>query len=103
MSPLELETLELNREALEELGFAFDFRSDGVLLLTSVPQVLGEPLTERFLHDALEQLSAVGRTSAAELRRERIIQSACKHAVKAGEPITEEEISALLWILHARA
>lgn len=96
MSPLELETLELNREALEELGFAFDFRSDGVLLLTSVPQVLGEPLTERFLHDALEQLSAVGRTSAAELRRERIIQSACKHAVKAGEPITEEEISALL-------
>ena len=67
-----------------------------MLLLTGVPQVLGEPLTERFLHDALEQLAACGRTSAAELRRERIIQSACKHAIKAGEPVTEAEISALL-------
>lgn len=96
MSPLELQTLEQNREALEALGFSFDFGADGVLLLTGVPQVLGEPLTERFLHDALEQLAACGRTSAAELRRERIIQSACKHAIKAGEPVTEAEISALL-------
>lgn len=41
MSPLELQTLEQNREALEALGFSFDFGADGVLLLTGVPPGAG--------------------------------------------------------------
>lgn len=96
LSPLELDAFEENREALEELGFSFDFRDDGTVLLCSVPQILGEPLTGAYLHDALEQLTIVGKTSARELRRERIIQSACKHAVKAGEPLDRQEIARLL-------
>lgn len=96
LSPVELNALEENRDALEELGFAFDFREDGTVLLSSVPQLLGEPLPVAYLHDALEQLTAEGSTSTKELRRERIIQSACKHAVKAGEPLDRKEIQNLL-------
>ena len=96
LSAAELVTLEENREALEALGFAFDFHEDGTLLLNSVPQILGEPLPVAYLHDALEQLSAQGKTSSRELRRERIIQTACKHAVKAGEQLDKKEIAELL-------
>lgn len=96
LSPMELVALEENRETLETLGFSFDFREDGAVLLCSVPQILGEPLPVACLHDALEQLSTQGRTSAKELRRERIIQTACKHAVKAGEQLDQKEIAKLL-------
>lgn len=96
LSPVERSTLEENREELEHLGFAFDYREDGVVQLCSVPQVLGEPLMAEYLHDVLEQLESTGKASANELRRERIIQAACKHAVKAGEALTKEEIIELL-------
>lgn len=96
LSPLELDALQNNLSELEALGFSFSFPENGTVQMCSVPQVVGEPLTESYLHDALQQLTTIGTTSAKALKREAIIQSACKHAVKAGEPLTKAEIERLL-------
>lgn len=96
LSPLELDMLQSNLAELEALGFSFSILENGTVQICSVPQVFGEPLTENYLHDALQQLATIGSTSAKELKRETIIQSACKHAVKAGEPLTRAEIERLL-------
>ena len=96
LSPLELDMLQSNLNELETLGFSFSVLENGTVQMCSVPQVFGEPLTENYLHDALQQLATIGNTSAKELKRETIIQSACKHAVKAGEPLTRAEIERLL-------
>ena len=56
----------------------------------------GQTLGELYLHQVLSILSEQGKQPQEELLRERLMQSACKHAIKGGEPVREEEIAALL-------
>ena len=37
-----------------------------------------------------------GKQAVDQMVRSRLMQSACKHAIKAGEPMTREEIEGLL-------
>jgi len=100
LSPIEINTLESFREELENIGFTFDYQDNGTILLSSVPMIKGMPLKEMFLHDALEQLRTIGSTSAKELTKEAIIQTACKHAVKAGESLTVQEVDHLMQVFQ---
>ncbi len=83
------------RALLQEAGFdAEDFGGRSLRLL-SVPMQLGEPFAEGCLKEALDELEATGSLSDRR-RLERILQTACKHAVKGGERLPEETLLALV-------
>ena len=86
-----------HRAQLEELGFSFEIPAgEDAVTMTAVPMIDGSPLDQRGLYDALEQLRQAGRASARELQRERLIQTACKHAVKGGERLPMESVLSLI-------
>ena len=58
--------------------------------------ILGEPQTAGFLRDMLDQLQKERGVLSMEKRRNAILQQACKHAVKGGEPLTDAEIRDLV-------
>lgn len=75
-----------NQQALRDAGFdASDF-GDLTVQLRAVPMVLGVAKSADCLRDALEDLSESGQISTQK-RTDRIIQMACKHAVKGGEKL----------------
>ena len=85
--PSDRELFEENRTELEAFGFVFSEKEDGTLLIAAVPQLNGVPLKAAFLLDVLHGKSVT---------RSELTQQACKHAVKAGEPITRPELMKLL-------
>lgn len=84
-----------NGEALRAAGFdAADF-GDLTVQLRAVPMVLGVARTTECLRDALDDLSESGQISTQK-RTDRIIQMACKHAVKGGEKIPVDAMMELV-------
>lgn len=57
--------------------------------------ILGEAQAKDFVRDAIEELKN-GRDPTFEKRRASLLQAACKHAVKGGDPLTEDELRSLL-------
>jgi DNA mismatch repair protein MutL len=73
-------------ETLKASGFDAEGFGENTLQLRSVPIVLGEAQADTCLRDVLDELESSGHLSAQK-RTDRIIQMACKHAVKAGEAL----------------
>ncbi len=96
LSPLEYETLQSNIEQFEELGFEMEEFGPLTMSVRAVPHVVGQPQTAEFLHEALALLDKKNRVTAVDVKRAMLIQSACKHAVKAGDPVSPVEIESLL-------
>ena len=92
----EQQVLEENRALLEGIGFAVEPFGEAEVSVRSVPMILGEPQAAGFLHEVLDQLMAEGRGWTEERRRSAILQTACKHAVKGGETLAEEDMRYLV-------
>ena len=95
LSPGEYACFEENREALENAGFDLAPFGDGTVQMRGVPIVLGQPQAESCLKDALDELMDNPSASPAD-RTSRVIQMACKHAVKGGERLPEESVKQLI-------
>ena len=96
LTPSEAEMMRQYRTAIEELGYRADDVGSLNVQITAVPVLNGTQLREAYLHEVLEIYAQYGKDSVAQMVKERLMQSACKHAIKAGEPITKQEIEALL-------
>ncbi len=84
-----------NQALLSSFGFdAEDFGNRSVRL-HSVPIILGEPEAESAFKDALDELETSGSLSH-EKKESKIIQSACKHAIKGGEKRSMDDVRALV-------
>ncbi|MBQ1946463.1 MAG: DNA mismatch repair endonuclease MutL [Clostridia bacterium] len=84
-----------SQDALKAAGFdAADF-GDLSVQLRAVPMVLGTSRSTDCFRDALDEL-ADGRQITNQKRTERIIQMACKHAVKGGEKLPEDGLFELV-------
>lgn len=96
LSPMEYETLTSNIDLFRNIGF--DIEEFGVFTVSvrAVPSIFYAPETVSFLHEAIGELEAKNRLSTAELKKTALIQSACKHAIKAGMELTTKEIDVLL-------
>ncbi len=79
------------KEALLAAGFDVSDFGDRMIQLRSVPMVLGQAKSIDCFHDALDDLAECGKISTQK-RTDRIIQMACKHAVKGGERAPMEAI-----------
>ena len=96
LSPIEFAAWEANREQITELGFGLVQAGATSLTAYEVPVLNGQLLGEPYLHAALSILCEQGKDVKHELIKERLMQTACKHAIKGGEAISREEIAALL-------
>lgn len=84
-----------SRDVLLAAGFdASDF-GDQTVQLRSVPMVLGVARSEDCFRDALDDLAESGKINTQK-RTERIIQMACKHAVKGGEQAPADGLKDLI-------
>ena len=82
------------RDALAKAGIEVAEFGGNALAVHAVPQALGDADPAEVLSDVLDE----ARGESDVLKREEIVRRmvACKGAVKAGEPLTLEEIEALL-------
>ena len=87
--------LEDNRDALESIGMVVEAFGEQDVAVRTIPMILGETQTKEFVRDVIEELQN-GRDPTFEKRRTSLLQTACKHAVKGGDPLTEEDLRSLL-------
>ena len=89
-------TLE-QRDALAQLGWAVEDFGGGTVLLTSYPAILGKRSPVEAFKGVVDFLSAKDRLPTREqLFNDLLSLMACHAAVRAGDPLTQEEIAALV-------
>ena len=87
--------LEDNRDALESIGLIAEPFGERDTAVRTMPMILGDAQTKEFIRDVISELEN-GKDPAFEKKRSILLQSACKHAVKGGESLTEDELQSLL-------
>lgn len=89
--------LTAHRDALARLGFEVEPFGDRTVLVRTVPDVVSRKAPHQLLVDLLADLADSGGTSASQSVLERLsISAACHSAIKAGDPMTAEEMASLL-------
>ncbi len=96
LTPSEMSVWEANGSVLSDLGFGLTKTGAMTLLMSEVPVLNGQLLNEAYLMTVLSMLSEQTQNAAGALLKEQLMQTACKHAIKGGEPVTREEIASLL-------
>ena len=87
--------LENNREALESIGLVAEAFGEKDVAIRTIPVILGEAQTKDFVTDVISELET-GKDPTFEKKRAALLQAACKHAVKGGEALTEDQLRGLL-------
>ena len=95
LSPQEYACFEENQETLMKAGFDLSPFGDTSVQLRGVPIILGQPQAESCLREALDELLDNPSATPAD-RTSRVIQMACKHAVKGGERLPEDSVVQLI-------
>ena len=84
-----------NQEVLRSLGFDVDAMGEDTLVLRGLPVVLGQTEAASCLRDSLDELAQFGRIDDYD-KKLRVATNACKHAVKGGERVPDDELSWLV-------
>ena len=87
--------LEENRDTLESIGLVVESFGERDIAVRTVPMILGEAQTQDFIREVITELEN-GKDPTFEKKRTALLQTACKHAVKGGEALTEDELRSLL-------
>ena len=95
VSRAEMNLLEENRSLLEAIGFCVEPFGETDVAIRSLPVILGDIQPAGFLRDIIGDLES-GRTPSFEKKRTALLQTACKHAVKGGEKLTEDQLRHLV-------
>ncbi|MDO4564623.1 MAG: DNA mismatch repair endonuclease MutL [Clostridia bacterium] len=96
LAPTDMSALCDRRELVEKLGYTWKPMDDNTIEILSVPQINGKTLDERYLFDCVCIFADSAEDVSLELIKDKLIQSACKHAVKAGDALSPQEILSLL-------
>ena len=91
----EIELIEENKKELESVGLTVESFGEKDAAVRTIPMVLGEAETAGFVRDILSDLEA-GRGLTFEKKRADLLQTACKHAVKGGEALSEDQLRGLV-------
>lgn len=87
--------LEENQPLLQELGFEIELFGASTCQIRALPFLLGQVSQEELVRDTLDTLAS----RMKEHLKERIMQTACKHAVKGGDTLDKREMEELLSLL----
>ncbi|MCF8061322.1 MAG: DNA mismatch repair endonuclease MutL [Deltaproteobacteria bacterium] len=101
LSVAEAGLLEAHGEALARLGLEVEPFGGTTCLLRSVPPVLVEADPDAFLRELLARLKETGGELESDAALDELLAvMACHGAVRAGKPLSEREMNALLDDLH---
>lgn len=81
---------------LNALGFEIEPFGEQSFKVSGVPAFLTELNVETFINDVLAEASAVKKLTSGDLVKEKLMQKACKAAIKAGDTLSDGEILKLL-------
>jgi len=97
----QMAAMENHSELLRELGIEMEQFGPRSIAIQSFPVLLDKASPVEFVGDLLDMLiEQAGQTTRPELIHHVLDMMACKAAVKAGDPLSESEISALLAQRH---
>ncbi len=95
LSERELALIEDNQALLESIGLRIERFGEHDAAVRTIPVVLGEAASESFVREAIADVERSG-TLSFEKKRADLLQTACKHAVKGGEVLGEDQLRSLL-------
>lgn len=97
LSPKQEQSLLAHIIQLRDLGIILEAKNDRVYELKGVPSILHEVNNyHEFVLDLIESLEEKSQLTLADVREELVITAACKGAVKANWPLSQEEIHRLM-------
>ncbi|MGI5885282.1 MAG: DNA mismatch repair endonuclease MutL, partial [Candidatus Spyradocola sp.] len=92
----EEELLLENLDRLRSMGFEIEPFGERSFRVSAVPVLLGAPQTKDFFVELLDQLDNLPSTKVKDLKRDALVKMACKKAIKGGDPLSAQEVNALL-------
>jgi len=95
LSAREIALIMDNLEPLRDAGYDVEPFGETDIQVRAVPFILGKADLKPAFMDAVNALNRV-RSATVELRRAEVMQMACKSAVKGGDPLSRDEIEALI-------
>ncbi len=97
VSPDQVGLIDVHAEPLGRLGFELTAYGPSAVAVHAAPTILKEGRVLDFLRDLLDRLSGEdGPVSTETLTNDLLSMMACKAAVKAGDPLSPEEMRALM-------
>lgn len=96
-SPAELVRLEDLLPELEALGYSIEAIGANSYAVRAVPVVLEDLSPQQFLLSVLTE--NVHSLKSQEIKREKLMQLSCKHAIKGGDKLTDAEIKSLMQLI----
>lgn len=101
INPRQAAALQTVKPLLLKLGIEVEDFDAGSVAVHSFPSLLSQVAPREFLRDLLDRLMEYGGAGATKLTPEELLHevldmASCKAAVKAGYPLSQEEIAALL-------
>lgn len=97
LTPSEMALIREVTPALKALGFEIEEFGRHSVVAQAVPALLKSASAAQILHDILSELAEGAAPRSLEAVRERILTTlACKAAIKAGDPLTPDQIRSLL-------
>lgn len=82
---------------LYQMGFDVGFFDESSIAVRAVPVILGEPMSiKACLHEIFQTLGGKKLDITSDAIRTRILQSACKHSIKAGEKLPRSGVVGLV-------
>jgi len=101
INPGDEPSLTENLAYLSTLGFEIEAFGTNTYLLRAVPIVASKTSARQLFVDLLSELSTMGRSTQLEIRQENIRKLiACHGAIKAGDPLNQEEMKQLIRDLY---
>ena len=85
-----------NLEKLTSMGFEIEPFGDRTFRVTAVPMQLGEPRVKEFFVELLDQMETLASIETKDIRRDDLVQMACKKAIKGGDTLSQQEVNTLL-------
>jgi len=95
LSAREIALIMDNVEVLKDAGYDVEPFGETDIQVRTVPFILGRAELKPAFMDTVNALNRV-RSATVDLRRAEVMQMACKSAVKGGDPLSRDEIEALV-------
>ena len=94
----ETQIIESNREVFAHLGFTLEYGIEGDYWLTEVPVDASDVDAESLMREIMSSLRTTNKATdiAQRIRHACIAMTACKAAIKAGQPLNTEQMSRIL-------
>lgn len=99
VNPEEKQFIDENSGLICEMGFAVEPFGTNSFRVNSMPADLPSLNIKNFFDELLASIHELKKITLTEVLKDKIAQSACKHAVKGGEILTEQERNKLFEML----